>query len=101
MVQVAPALYRKYLTTNAKCKAVLNVQLEKAVYEMMKSALLFYRKLVADLTSLGCVINSHDPCVANKMINGKQMTICWHVDDLITGHVESFVVTNFLTWLAS
>ena len=102
MVKVAPALYCKYVTTNAKGKAVLYVQLEKAVYYgMMKSALLFYRKLVADLTSLGYVINPYDPCVANKMINGKQMTICWHVDDLIIGHVESSVVTTFLTWLAS
>ena len=101
MVQVAPALYCKYVTTNAKGKAVLYVQLEKAVYGMMKSALLFYRKLVTHLTSLGYVINPYDPCIANKMINGKQMTICWHVDDLIIGHVESSVVATFLTWLAS
>ena len=69
MVQVAPALYRKYVTTNAEGMAVLYVQLEKAVYGMMKSAILFYRKLVADLTSLGYVINPYDSCVANKMIN--------------------------------
>ena len=101
IVQVAPALYRKYVTTNAKGKAVLYVQLEKAVCRMMKSALLFYCKLVADLTSLGYEINPYDPCVANKIINGKQMTICWHVDDLFIGHVESSVVKDFLAWLAS
>ncbi len=67
---------------------------------MMKSALLFYRKLVADLTSLGFKINPYDPCVANKVINGKQMTICWHVDDLFIGHVDPKVVTTFLDWLA-
>ncbi len=68
---------------------------------MMKSALLFYRKLVANLTSLGYKINPYDPCVANKIINGKQMTICWHVDDLLIGHVDSSVVTTFLSWLAA
>jgi hypothetical protein len=41
MVKIAPKLYRKYVATNAKGKAVLYVQLEKAVYGMMKSALLF------------------------------------------------------------
>jgi hypothetical protein len=41
MVKVAPLLYRKYVTTNAKGKPVLYVQLEKAVSDMMKSALLF------------------------------------------------------------
>ena len=100
MIKVAPKLYRKFVTTNAKGKSVLYVQLEKAVYGMMKSALLFYRNLVADLTSIGYTINPYDPCVANKIINGKQMTICWHVDDLFIGHVNPTVVTSFLDWLA-
>jgi hypothetical protein len=38
--------------------------------------------------------------VANKIINGKQLTICWHVDDLFIGHVDPTVVTSFLDWLA-
>ena len=71
MVKVAPKMYRKFVTTNAKEKSVLYVQLEKTVYGMMKSALLFYRKLVADLLSLGFEINPYDPCVANKIINDK------------------------------
>ena len=100
MVKVAPKMYRKFVTTNAKGKSVLYVQLEKAVYGMMKSALLFYRKLVADLLSLDFEINPYDPCVANKLINDKQMTICWHVDDLFIGHEDPTVVSRFLTWLA-
>ncbi len=76
MVKVEPSLYRKFVTTNAKGKSVLYVKLEKAVYGMMKSALLFYRKLVADLVSIGCALNLYDPCVANKEINGSQLTIC-------------------------
>ena len=55
---------------------------------------------MADLTSLGFEINPYDPCVANKIINGKQMTICWHVDDLFLGHKDPAVVTTFLQWLA-
>ena len=100
MVKVAPKIYCKFITVNAKGKSVLYVQLEKAVYGMMKSALLFYRKLVADLTSLGFEINPYNPCVANKIINGKQITICWHVDDLFVGHDDPNVVTKFLDWLA-
>ncbi len=57
MVKVAPKLYHKYRTTNAKRKPVLYVRLEKVVYGMMKSALLFYQIWVADLTSLGFTIN--------------------------------------------
>jgi hypothetical protein len=42
MIKLAPSLQRKYVTTNAKGKSVLYVQLEKAIHGMMKSALLFY-----------------------------------------------------------
>jgi hypothetical protein len=30
--------------------------------------------------------NPYDPCVANKMIEGEQMTICFHVDDCKLSH---------------
>jgi len=31
-------------------------------------------------------LNPYDKGIANKMINGKQMTISWHVDDCIVSH---------------
>jgi hypothetical protein len=65
---------------------------------MMKSALLFYQKIVADLKTVRFTINPYDPCVTNKMVNGHQMTICWHVDDLLVGHKSSTVVTETLDW---
>jgi hypothetical protein len=65
---------------------------------MMKSALLFYQKLVADLHSIGYVLNPYDPCVANKMINGQQMTICWHVNDLFLIHKDHKVVFDTISW---
>jgi hypothetical protein len=73
--------------------------LEKALYGMMKSALLFYRKLVADLRSIGFELNPYDPCVANKVIDGEQMTICWHIDDLFISHKNPDMVTNMIHWL--
>jgi hypothetical protein len=55
---------------------------------MMKSALLFYRILVAELHDMGFEINPYDPCVANKTVNGTQMTVRWHIDDLIISHTS-------------
>jgi hypothetical protein len=54
----------------------------------MKSALLFYRKLVSELREMGFEINPYDPCVANKAIDGTQMKIRWHVDDLMISHLS-------------
>jgi hypothetical protein len=99
MVSIAPNIYCKYITVNAKVKPVLYVQVEKALYGMMKSALSLYRKLIADLRSIGFELNPYDPCVANKMIDRHQMTICWHVDDLFIGHKNLATVTHILQWL--
>jgi hypothetical protein len=100
MVIMALHMYQKFVATNSKGKPVLYVQLEKAVYGVMKSAPLFYCKLVAYLTSVGFSINPYDSCVANKTVNGSQMTICWHVDDLFLGHVNPSLVTQILDLLS-
>ncbi len=59
----------------------------------MKSALLFYQKLFAYLTSLGFAINLYDPCVVNKIVDGHQLTVRWHVDDLLIWHAKPDTVT--------
>ena len=61
---------------------MLYVQLLKAVYGLLRSALLFYKKLRAQLEKMGFEINPYDPCVANKTVGDSQMTVTWHVDDL-------------------
>jgi hypothetical protein len=58
-----------------KGKSVLYLRPQKALYGMMKSALLFYRKLILELREMGFTVNPYDSCVANKTVNGTQMTI--------------------------
>ena len=45
------------------------------------------------------VFNNYDPCVCNKMVNGKQQTVRFHVDDLLSSHDDSKVNDDFLVWL--
>eukprot|EP00957_Ditylum_brightwellii_P101280 7717577-Ditylum_brightwellii.AAC.2 len=66
MVQTAPELYQKCLGVGKKSKPILYVKLRKALYGCLKSALLFYNKLVGDLQDLGFKVNPYDPCVANN-----------------------------------
>jgi hypothetical protein len=101
MVQVAPNLYRKYILVDKRNTPILYVKIQKALYGLLRSALLFYQKLVGDLESDGFVLNPYDPCVANKEINGMQMTVCWHVDDLKVSHVDPAGVTKFGQWLSA
>jgi hypothetical protein len=95
MVQTDPKLYRKYLV-DKKGKKVLYLRLQKALYGIMKSALLFYQKLVLELKSMGFVVNPYDPCIANKIVDGHQLTLRWHVDDLMISHVDMSAINDFL-----
>ncbi len=61
---------------------------------MMKSALLFYRKLIKELKEMGFEIIPYDPCVANKLVDGKQMTVRWHIDDLMISHVNQDKISS-------
>ena len=73
--------------------------MQKALYGLLRSALLFYRHLVGDLER-SFVINPYDPCVANKQVGGSQMTVCWHVNDLKVSHADAAEVTKFGEWLS-
>ena len=46
---------------------------------------------------MGFTLTKYDPCVANKMINGKQCTICWYVDDTKISHIDPKMVTSIIT----
>ena len=95
MVRVNPDLCREYIQYSNKGVPMLYVQLSKALYGMLRAALLFYKKLRGDLEDLDSIVNPYDPCVANKMINGKQITVCWHVDDLKVSHEDETVLDWF------
>jgi hypothetical protein len=101
MVQVAPNLYRIYITFDKKGTAILYIKMQKALYGLLRSALLFYKKLVANLESDGFMLNPYDPCVANKVVDRKQMTVCWHADDLKVSHCDPAQVTIFGEWLST
>jgi hypothetical protein len=61
----------------------------------MKSALLFNRKLIKELKEMGFEINPYDPCVAKKLVGGKQMTVRWHLNNLMISHVNQNKKLNF------
>ena len=83
--------YRKYVTIE-NGKEVIYLQLVKALYGCIQSALLWYKIFTGKLSELGFTLNKYDPCVANKWINGSQCTICWYVDDTKMSHKDPKVI---------
>jgi hypothetical protein len=92
-------IYEKFIHVTKSGKKILYVKLTKAMYGCMKAARLFYENLSTYLLKIGFTINEYDICTANKIINGKQCTIVWHVDDLKISHVDPNVVTTIIKQL--
>ena len=78
---------------------VLDVHITQAIYVMLVSAILFYCQLTKALLSYSFKLNLYDPCVDNRIANCHQLTICWHVDDLKSGHINPKVNDEFLQWI--
>ncbi len=92
LVRVDPRVYGPYVTTENE-KNVIYVQLTNALYGTLQAAFLFWENLSKFLVEqLGFEINSYDQCVANKLINSKQCTVLWHVDDIKMSHQEQSVL---------
>ncbi len=99
LVFIAPDVYGPYVLTNKSGQKVLIVECLNAVYGLMVAALLYYKKFVKSLTKKGFELNPYDGCVANKTVNGKQITICFHVDDCKILHESNKVVDESIDWL--
>jgi hypothetical protein len=67
----------------------------------MRASSLFYRKLRKEMEDYWFKVNLYDPFVANKVTEcGKQMTVIWHVDDLMGLCEDEFELTKFSCYLA-
>ena len=77
-----------------KGKKVLYMRVIRAIYGCIESALAWYTLFTETLERLGFNINPYDRCIANKIINGHQCTISWHVDDCLASHKEKKVLDD-------
>jgi hypothetical protein len=99
LVEIAPDVYKPYVSRDTKGTKQLLVQCQNALYGTMVASLLYYRKFVKSLTDVGFIINPYDLCVANNIIEGKQMTICFDVDDCKLSHRKNKVMDTMIEYL--
>ena len=63
---------------------------------MLHSGMLFYKKIVKFLQANNFILNPYDPCVANKTVRGKQLTITWHMDNVKVSSEDKTAVDKFI-----
>ena len=96
LLEIDEDLYASYVTEE-KGKKVMYVELLKALYGTLRAAQLFWEKLQAKLVNdWGVTPNRYDSCVVNKKVNGKQLMVAWHVDDLKVSHEDENALDEFI-----
>ena len=68
---------------------------------MLEASLLWYHELSSKLKGIGFEFNPYDACVCNRIVNKKQHTVRFHVDDILSSHVDKKVNDDFHAWLDS
>ena len=90
--------YQDYVAQE-RGKPALYARLKKALYGTVQGSYLFWVDLSTELERLGFEVNPYDWCVANKTVNGKQVTVTWHVDDLKISSVDGALIDELITSL--
>ena len=96
LLEIDHDLYADYVSEESG-KKVMYVELLKALYGTLRAARLFWEKLHTKLVNeWGFIPNRYDSCVVNKMVDGRQLTVAWHVDDLKISHEKEEALDNFI-----
>ena len=99
LCELAPEVYGPFMLKDKQGMDLLYIKIINALYGIMKVALLYYHHFIWNIKAKQFVLNPYDPCIANKMVDGKQLTLVWHINDIKASHVKEMVVTEFIEWL--
>ena len=86
--EIDPSYHKNGILSKGRKHKFLYGRLVKAVYSTFLGAIIFYNKLSKYLTDHGFVQNKYGMCTFNRMVNGEQITVQFHVDDLQVSHKE-------------
>jgi hypothetical protein len=64
LIEINSEMYRSYIVYEGSHR-VIYVRMLRALYGMIQSALLFYKKCRSDIETIGFKVNDYNPCVAN------------------------------------
>eukprot|EP01042_Synura_sphagnicola_P036497 gene36497-biopygen7561 len=92
-LEIIDPSYSDYVGTDGK----LIVELDKALYGLKESALLWYQLLCDKLETIGFAKNRYEQCVFNRVeTDGNQSSLCVHVDDFMITAVSELILDRVL-----
>ena len=84
--EIDPEYYKDFIYTGKRVRKCMYAEAKKDIYGILEELLLFWEKLPKTLEEMGHQRNEYNLYVMNKIIENKQFTILWNVDDLKTSH---------------
>jgi hypothetical protein len=97
LIEVSRETYEPFASTENGQTTIYSL-LTRALYGCLTSALQFWKHLSGHLKARGFELNPYNSCMANKIVNGNQFTVVWHVDNLKLSHVNKAVVDDEVKW---
>ena len=94
--EIDPEYYKYFIYTDKSGRKCMYEEAKKDIYGTLEASLLFWGKNSKSLEEMGHQRNKYDWCVMNKIIDNKQCTIIWHIDDLKTSHIYPAIVSSVL-----
>ena len=87
LVKIDPMAYLSLVVMERGVKVIyLDILLE--IYGILEDSLLWYKTFCGDLEEIGFKCNDYNPCVANRLVNKQQHTVRFHVNDVLSSHMD-------------
>ena len=96
LLDIAPGVYGLNVTMDRKVTKQLITQCNNAIYRTMVSILLYYCKFCKKPILNRFKMNPYDPCFSNRLINGLQQSILFHVNYCNFIHKDPKVNGSFI-----
>ena len=84
--------YKKYEIPTKLGGELMYREMNRAIYRHLLSGILWYQKLKGHLEEWGFEMNPYNERTFNKVINGAQCTLLYHVNDLKISHQDLSVI---------
>ena len=95
LLDISPYVYGLYVTMDRKAIKQFINQCMNAIYGTMVASILYYQNFKT-LKLNKFKINTYDPCVTNKLVNGLQQSILYHIDYCRLSYKDTKVNDSFI-----
>ena len=98
LCEIASEFYEDFVAHDNDNNKISYTSILKLLCGMLKASILHYQKFIGGTSEIRYELNYYDSCVVNKIINAKQHTLLWDMDNIKASHADLKVNDKFAKW---